>query len=298
MVAFKQAFIVSLVAGVTIGAPILVERQGAGVGAGCDAIFTDADTASGQVVKQAGAYLADKLKGGGLRRRQGAGVGDGCNAIFSDADTASGQIVKQAGAALAKDISGASKNGAGPARRQLDKMGAGIGYVVEALPGGQTAGEQIISSTGTIDGDGTEGSAQLGEALGEAELSVGNAITKTAFGTTDGSNAGTGAGGPPPPPGHKRQLDKMGAGIGYVVEALPGGQSAGEQIISTTGTVDGNGTEGSADLGEAIGQAELSVGDAITETAFGTTTNSGNGGGGSAPPAQGKAAPPPKGNGH
>jgi hypothetical protein len=27
------------------------------------------------VVKQGGAYIADKLKGGGLRRRQGAGVG-------------------------------------------------------------------------------------------------------------------------------------------------------------------------------------------------------------------------------
>ena len=32
MVGFKHAFIVSLVAGVTLGAPILVERQGAGVG--------------------------------------------------------------------------------------------------------------------------------------------------------------------------------------------------------------------------------------------------------------------------
>jgi len=210
---------------------------------------------------------------------------------LSDADTSSGQVVKQAGAYVAKELGAAQKGG--PAKRQLDKMGAGIGYVVEALPGGQSAGEQIISSTGTIDGNGTEGSADLGEALGEAELSTGNAITKTAFGTTDGSNAG-GSAPPPPPPGHKRQLDKMGAGVGYVVEALPGGKSTGEQIISTTGTVDGNGTEGAADLGEAVGEAELNVGNAVTETAFGTTDNSGNAnGGGSAPPP-----PPPKGKGH
>lgn len=291
MVGFKHAFIVSLVAGVTLGAPVLVERQGAGVGQGCDALFADADTSSGQVVKQAGAFLADKLSGGGLRRRQGAGVGQGCDAVFTDADTASGQIVKQAGAFLADKLKAGA---AGPGKRQLDKMGAGIGYVVEALPGGQQAGEQIISTTGTIDGDGTEGSAQLGESLGEAELSIGNAITKTAFGTTDNSGAGTGSGGPPPPPGHKRQLDKMGAGVGYVVEALPGGQSLGEQIISQTGTIDGNGTEGSADLGEALGEAELNVGNAITETAFGTTDNSGNVGGGA---GSGGPPPPPAPNG-
>jgi hypothetical protein len=191
-------------------------------------------------------------------------------------------------------------------------MGAGIGYVVEALPGGETAGEQIISTTGTVDGDGTEGSAQLGEALGEAELNTGNAITKTLFGTTDNSGAGTGSGGPPPPPPHKRQLDKMGAGIGYVVEALPGGQTAGEEIISQTGTIDGNGTEGSADLGEALGEAELNIGNvsiplrlamlqradsafkSLTKTAFGTTDNSGGNAGsgsGAAPPS-----PPPKGH--
>jgi len=199
MVAFKHAFLVSLITGFALGAPIIVERQGAGVGAGCDSIFTDADTASGQVVKQGGAYLADKLKGGGLRRRQGAGVGDGCNAILSDADTSSGQVVKQAGAYLADKLK-AGAGAAGPGKRQLDKMGAGIGYVVEALPGGQSAGEQITSSTGTIDGNGTEGSAMLGEAVGQAELSVGDAVTETAFGTTTNSgNAGKGGSAPPPP---------------------------------------------------------------------------------------------------
>jgi len=290
MVGFKHVFLVATVASLVSGAPILVERQGAGVGAGCDAVFTDTDTASGQVVKQAGAFLASKLQGGGLRRRQGAGVGQGCNALLSDADTASGQVVKQAGAYLAKEIESGGKT----AKRQLDKMGAGIGYVVEALPGGETAGEQIISTTGTVDGDGTEGSAQLGEALGEAELNTGNAITKTLFGTTDNSGAGTGSGGPPPPPPHKRQLDKMGAGIGYVVEALPGGQTAGEEIISQTGTIDGNGTEGSAEFGEALGEAELNIGNSLTKTAFGTTDNSGGNAGsgsGAAPPS-----PPPKGH--
>jgi len=33
MVAFKHAFVASLIAGLALGAPILVERQGAGVGA-------------------------------------------------------------------------------------------------------------------------------------------------------------------------------------------------------------------------------------------------------------------------
>jgi len=33
MVAFKHAFVVSLIAGMALSAPILVERQGAGVGA-------------------------------------------------------------------------------------------------------------------------------------------------------------------------------------------------------------------------------------------------------------------------
>jgi len=261
-----------------LAAPVLIERQGAGVGDGCNAIFSDADTASGQVVKQGGAYIANLLGGaktGGLARRQRAGVGAGCDAIFTDADTASGQVVKQAGAYIANEL---KKAPAG--KRQLDKMGSGIGQIVEALPNGQQAGEAIISSTGTIDGDGTEGSAMAGEAVGALLLNAGNGITKTAFGTTT-----------------KRQLDKMGAGIGYVVSALPGGEAAGEEITSVTGTVDGNGTEGSADLGEAIGQFELDAGNAITKTAFGTTTSGGGSGrstGGAAPapkPAPGKPAP-------
>lgn len=243
-------------------------------------------------MKQGGAFLASKLSGGsgGLHRRQGAGVGQGCDAIFTDTDTASGQIVKQGGAALAKDLSGGL---AGQGKRQLDKMGAGIGYVVEALPGGKDEGQTIIDQTGTIDGDGTEGSAQLGEAIGQAQLDLQNGITETAFGTTSGN------GGPGTKQKQRRQLDKMGAGIGYVVEALPGGHDAGEEIINETGTVDGNGTEGSAMLGEAIGNAELGLGNAVTETAFGTTDGSGStGGSGTGAKAPPPAPPAPMGKGH
>jgi len=118
-----------------------------------------------------------------------------------------------------------------------------------------------------------------GEAVGDLLLNAGNGITKTAFGTTT-----------------KRQLDKMGAGVGYVVSALPSGEAAGDEITSSTGTIDGNGTEGSADLGESIGQFELDAGNAITETAFGTTSGGGGSTGGGAP-APAPAPAPAKGKG-
>lgn len=147
-------------------------------------------------------------------------------------------------------------------------MGAGVGYVVSTLPGGQTAGQEVTDQTGTVDGyvsgsdlptslaklvhvvysNGTEGSAKLGEAVGQAELDIGNGVTETAFGTTSGN------GGP-----SKRQLDKMGAGVGYVVSAAPGGQTAGQEITDQTSTIDGNATNGSAMLGEAVGDFELNV---------------------------------------
>lgn len=55
------------------GAP--VRRQGAGVGAGCDSIFSDTDTMIGESTRGQGKNLASTLNVRGLNKRQGAGVG-------------------------------------------------------------------------------------------------------------------------------------------------------------------------------------------------------------------------------
>ncbi|KAG4442816.1 hypothetical protein IFR05_001697 [Cadophora sp. M221] len=213
-----------------LAAPI---PQGAGVGAGCDAILTDGDTGSGLLVKEAGQNAASLLKSAGVKR-QGAGVGDACNAILTDGDTGSGLAVKEAGQNLASLLK------SGSARRQLDKAGAGTAAIISLLSPEAAAYQEGL--TDVVDGDGTSDSAVIGEQIGAIE-----------------AQAGSGAGNlvPSKLPG-KRQLDKAGAGTAAVISLVSPEAAAYQEGL--TNVIDGEGTSDSAVIGQQIGAVEAQAG--------------------------------------
>lgn len=84
----------------------------------------------------------------------------------------------------------------------------GLTAVTGDVPALETESDELDSQLNTIDGEGTDGSAQLGETIGDTELQVGNIV-----GGGKGTNGGTGpapAGPAPAGPGPKRQLNGIG----------------------------------------------------------------------------------------
>ncbi|KAL2069074.1 hypothetical protein VTL71DRAFT_15412 [Oculimacula yallundae] len=257
----KAINILVLSASLIHAAPI---PQGAGVGAGCDAILTDGDTGSGLLVKEAGQNAASLLKSAGVKtvKRQGAGVGDACNAILTDGDTGSGLLLKEAGQNAASLLKSAGVKFAG-GRRQLDKAGAGTAAIISLVSPELASTQEGI--TNSVDGYGTSESAAIGEQIGAAEaqagIELGNLVpSKLPSGTGSGLPTGStgGAGGPPAPPHPKRQLDKAGAGTAAII-SLVSPQLASYQE-GLTNVIDGDGTSDSAIIGQQIGAIEVQAG--------------------------------------
>ncbi|KAH7418089.1 hypothetical protein BKA64DRAFT_738597 [Cadophora sp. MPI-SDFR-AT-0126] len=160
---FSNTFrLFALTSALVLAAPI---PQGAGVGAGCDAILTDGDTGSGLLVKEAGQNAASLLKSAGVKR-QGAGVGDACSAILTDGDTGSGLAVKEAGQNLDSLLKSSG------AKRQLDKAGAGTAAIISLVSPEAAAYQEGL--TDVIDGDGTSDSAVIGQQIGAIEAQAGS----------------------------------------------------------------------------------------------------------------------------
>ncbi|CZR57925.1 uncharacterized protein PAC_07815 [Phialocephala subalpina] len=209
--------------------------QGAGVGAGCDAILTDADTSSRLAVKEAGQNAASLLKSAGAKR-QGAGVGDACNAILTDGDTGSGLAVKEAGQNAASLLKSAG------ARRQLDKAGAGTAAVIGVVD--PELADYQEGLTNNIDGDGTSDSTVIGEQVGALEAEAGEGA-----GNLVPSKLLTG----------KRQLDKAGAGTAAIISIV--NPDVAEYQEGLTNNIDGDGTNDSAVIGEQAGALEAEAGE-------------------------------------
>lgn len=222
----------------TLAAPLAV-RQGAGVGAGCDSIVSDADTMIGESSRGQGKNLASIL------RRQGAGVGAGCNSIVSDADTMIGESSRGQGKNIASMLN----------TRQLNGMADGITAVTGKVPGAQAASEEADANLNTLDGYGTDGSAALGEEVGNVELGIGQSV-----GGANGQNGGTA---PPPGPGPKRQLNGMADGITAVTGKVPGAANLSDNMDAFLNTVDGQGTDDSAEFGQIVGDEELEIGSSV-----------------------------------
>lgn len=246
-----------------LAAPLAV-RQGAGVGAGCDSIVSDADTMLGEASRGQGENLANIL------RRQGAGVGAACNSIVSDADTMLGEASRGQGKNIASMLN----------TRQLNGIADGLTAVTAKVPGAESASESLDTELNNVDGYGTQGSADVGEEIGNIELGIGKSV-----GGSNGETGGTGGAAPAPAPapapgpaggpGHKRQLNGIADGITAVTAKVPGASSFSESMDSFLNTVDGQGTDDSAELGKIVGDQELGIGSAV---------GGANGGGSTAPP--------------
>lgn len=251
---FSLAVIIAFAAVLTNAAP-LSKRQGAGVGAACNSIFTDADTMLGnEATKSIGEGLAGDLKGtgDGLLRRQGAGVGAGCDSILTDADTMLGnEATKGIGETIAGDL-----KGTGNTRRQLNGIADGLTAVTGDVPALEAESDQLDSQLNTIDGEGTDGSAQLGETIGDTELQVGNIL-----GGGKGTSGGSGAA--PAGPGPKRQLNGIADGLTAPLENYGATQELGSNLDSYLNTIDGQGTDDAAELGQIVGDEELQLGKTI-----------------------------------
>jgi len=217
-----------------LAAPI---PQGAGVGAGCDAILTDADTGSGLAVKEGLTNAASLLKSAGVKR-QGAGVGDACNAILTDADTGSGLAVKEG---LTNAASLLKSSGV---KRQLDKVGAGTAAVISLVDPDAAAFQEDL--TNNLDGDGTNDSAVIGEQVGAFEAEIGEGAGNLVTSKLPATPA-------------KRQLDKVGAGTAAVIGLVDPDVAALQEEL--TNNIDGYGASDSALIGEQVGALEVEVGE-------------------------------------
>ncbi|KAH7336187.1 hypothetical protein BKA65DRAFT_552851 [Rhexocercosporidium sp. MPI-PUGE-AT-0058] len=215
--------------------------QGAGVGAGCDAILTDGDTGSGLLVKEAGQNAASLLKSAGFKR-QGAGVGDACNAILTDGDTGSGLAVKEAGQNLASLLKSTGTLKPAGGKRQLDKAGAGTAAIISLLSPEAAAYQEGL--TDAIDSYGTSDSAVFGPQIGVIEAQA-------------GSGAGNLVPSKLPALGH-RQLDKAGAGTAAIISLASPEAAAYQEGL--TNVIDGYGTTDSAVIGQQIGAIEAQAG--------------------------------------
>lgn len=270
-----------------------VRRQGAGVGAGCNSIFSDTDTMIGESVRGQGKDLANAIPRS-LVARQGAGVGAGCDSIFSDTDTMVGESVRGAGKTLANDLN----------VRQLNGIADGLTAPLKKESGTSGLGNNLDSFLNTVDNQGTQDSAQAGAIVGDEELNLGEMI--------GGANGESGGSKP------KRQLDtgdisafagtlssqvqedlttatKLGSrqlngiadGITAPLKKEGATESFGNNVDSFLNTVDGQGTDDSAEAGAIVGDEELNIG----QTVGGSNGQNGGSTGGGAPPP-----PPPKGH--
>lgn len=283
------------------GAP--VRRQGAGVGAGCNSIFSDTDTMIGESTRGQGKNIANAIPRG-LYARQGAGVGAGCDSIFSDTDTMIGESTRGAGKSLANDIN----------TRQLNGIADGVTAPLSKSSATSQFGSNTDAFLNTVDGQGTDDSAEAGAIVGDEELSIGK--------TVGGQNGQSGQSAPPP---HKRQgdlgsnLEGFAATISSQSEAdldsiehlapqarqlngIADGVTAplskstytsqlGSNTDAFLNTVDGQGTDDSAEAGQIVGDEELSIGQTVGGS-NGQNGGTGGGNGGQAPPP-----PPAKGKG-
>ncbi|KAF2480916.1 hypothetical protein BDY17DRAFT_202518 [Neohortaea acidophila] len=241
--------------------------QLAGFGSGSDSIFTDTDNGVGYGVENAEDNLAGTIagaKGGsstpaqpGPTRRQLAGVGSGSDSIFTDTDNGVGYGVENAEDNLAGNLkgespstspsqsgSGSSSSGPPPPpppppskrRRQLNKVAAGEQTLANAAGVGSST-EGLTNEENTLDGDGTNGAAEVGAAIGSTEASTlenaGNQVPKK----------------------FRRQLNKVAAGE----QTLANAAGVGSETESTTNeenTLDGDGTNDAANAGAEIGSTE------------------------------------------
>jgi hypothetical protein len=170
----------------------------------------------------------------------------------------------------------------------------------------KTESESLDSQLNTLDGEGTDGAANLGEAVGDAELQAGD-IVGGANAQKGGSTApATGPG--PKAPGPKRQLNGIGMstphstsidkrwcgdvadGLTAPLENYGATQELGSNVDSYLNTIDGQGTDDAAEAGDIVGAEELQLGDVIGGK---NAQNSGTGGeAGAAPAGPGKPAGP------
>lgn len=227
--------------------------QLAGLGAGCDAIFSDVDSGTGLAVEEALDNAASLVKSAGVPR-QLAGLGAGCNAIFSDVDSGTGLAVEEALDNAASLVQSATK-------RQANKIGSGVGAVIDLIPGAEPVADAEVDLVNGIDGAGTSGLADLGTAVGDAILYTGetagdlvpSSIDSGAVGTTGGAaGAGPGAGGPAGPP-RRRQLAQLLSPLG----AIP---------------VEGGTIEGVAGDVDMVGGQVVGLGEAVAGQAIGVFT--------------------------
>jgi hypothetical protein len=169
--------------------------QIAGFGSGCNSILTDLDNASGYATKNVEEGLGNDIKGAHAKR-QIAGFGSGCDSILTDLDNASGYATKNVEEGLGNDIKGAH------AKRQLNKISNGFGDLANDA-GLSAVGNPVDKYGNIVDGDGTNGAAEVGADIGSAEESVLEGTTADIFngGDNTGSGGGGGSGSAPPPTG-------------------------------------------------------------------------------------------------
>jgi hypothetical protein len=275
----SKALIALLLLGSSALAAPIKARQLAGEGSALDSIVSDFDNASGYGTEDAldnTAQLITNTKGGSTggtpstggtsggppppppsrRRRQLAGEGSALDSVVSDFDNASGYGTEDAldnTAQLITNTKGGSTGGTPtsggtsggppppPSKRQLAGEGSAL--------------DSIVSDFDNASGYGTE----------DALDNTAQLITNTKNGQTGGtasSGGSTGGSGssspPPPPPPHKRQLDKISAGVQAVGEALGVG-SATAPATSAGESLDGTLTSDAANAGAQVGQTEESV---------------------------------------
>src|SRR6187402_88256 len=100
-----------------------------------------------------------------------------------------GEISRTAGQQLANKL---------PAtKRQLNGISDGVAAVFEKVPGASNIGEELDAQGNSIDGVGTDGSAQIGAAIGNTELGIANTVDGALGGSSSG---GSGSGSSPQPP--------------------------------------------------------------------------------------------------
>jgi hypothetical protein len=166
--------------------------QIAGFGSACNSVLTDLDNASGYATKNVEEGLGNDIKSANAKR-QIAGFGSGCDSILTDLDNASGYATKNVEEGLGNDIKGAN------AKRQLNKISNGFGDLANDA-GLSAVGNPVDKEGNTLDGEGTNGAAEVGAKIGSAEESVLEGSTAKIFNNGDNTGSGGNGGSPPPPP--------------------------------------------------------------------------------------------------
>ncbi|SMR58660.1 unnamed protein product [Zymoseptoria tritici ST99CH_1E4] len=252
---FTSNIIAAILAYCAIRVAALPVPQLAGVGQGCDSVFTQTDNAVGYGIEYAEENTAGNLKSALSKahsRRQLAGVGQGCNSVFTEFDNGLGYGIEDAEENTAKLISGkggsgGSTGGSAPPppppppphhkdRRQLDKISNGFQAITNAAGAGSST-SSLTTELDNLDGTGTSGSAQIGAAIGQGEVDILEGIGKAI---------------------PKRQLDKISNGFQAIANAANVG-SLTSGLTTELDNLDGAGTSGSAQVGAAIGQAEVDI---------------------------------------